>query len=149
MMAHDLERFVGAWTLEEWRIDYEDGRSTRPFGDRPAGYLIYSACGVMSASVARSERGRFNQPNARNASYEEKAGAFDSYFHYAGTWRVDGDTVAHAVEMGLNPDMAGTEQRRKATFLDEGARLQLSADEPAAGGVRRHVLLWKRTEPDA
>lgn len=143
-MAYDSERFVGAWTLEDWRIDYEDGRCTRPFGERPTGYLLYSACGVMSASVARSERKRFHQTNARNASIEEKAGAFDSYFHYAGVWRIDGETVVHAVEMGLNPDMAGTEQRRKAMFLDNGARLQLSADEATAGGVRRHVLLWRR-----
>lgn len=143
-MAHNPELFIGTWTLADWRIDYSDGGVTRPFGDAPQGYIIYAGDGVMSASIARAARTKFGLPNARNASAEQKSAAFDSYFHYAGSWQVDGDHVVHRLTMALNPDMAGTEQRRLAEFDGNGG-LTLSAGESLKDGtIRRHVIQWVR-----
>lgn len=146
-MAHRPEQFIGSWSLVDWRIEYPDGSVTRPFGEDPAGYIVYAADGIMTASIARSGRAPFGLANARNAGSELKAGAFDSYFHYAGPWRIEGEEVVHSLTMALNPDMAGTEQRRLARF--DGGGLQLSAREAAAGGlVRHHVLQWRRNPLD-
>lgn len=145
-MPHNPEKFFGAWRLIDWRIEYSDGGVTRPFGDGAHGYIIYSVDGTMTASIAKAVRAPFGIANARNASAEQKAEAFDSYFHYAGSWRIDGEVVVHGVTMSLNPDMKGTEQRRLAVFDGSGG-LSLSAHEALKdGGSRHHILQWKSAD---
>lgn len=139
---HKREDFIGAWQLIDWRIEYHDGRVTRPFGKDAHGFIIYAADGTMTASISKPARARFGLANARDGTMEQKATAFDSYFHYAGRWRIEESEIVHAVTMSLNPDMTGTEQRRLATF--DGLRhLTLSAKEPLEnGGSRHHILQW-------
>ena len=138
------EQFVGAWSLVEWRIEYPDGRVTHPFGRDAVGQLVYSADGKMTATVSAAERPTLGQHNARKATASQKAEAFDSYFHYAGSWLVDGDTIIHTVELALNPDMIGTQQRRQAQF-DGMTKLKLSADEGRnRETTRHHILEWDR-----
>ena len=142
-MPHRIEDFLGAWHLVDWRIEYPDGGVTRPFGEAPRGYILYADDGTMSASIARAARAPFGLANARNASAEAKAAAFDSYFHYAGPWRIEGEEVVHQVTMSLNPDMTGTEQRRLARF-DGAGGLVLSAHEGSGAKARHHILAWQR-----
>lgn len=138
-----IEEITGAWTLIDWRIVYADDAVTHPFGADAKGYIIYAANGLMSASICTNARAGLSQRNARSASTEQKAAAFDSYFHYAGAWRLDGHDVVHDVTMALNPDMNGTQQRRHAMLDDEV--LTLSAEEGATGGtIRHHILRWRR-----
>ncbi|MGB5078581.1 MAG: lipocalin-like domain-containing protein [Sphingorhabdus sp.] len=145
-MPHSLEDFIGAWQLVDWRIEYSNGGVTRPFGDDAHGYIIYSVDGTMTASIAKAARPSFKIANARNASAEQKAGAFDSYFHYAGSWWIEGEEVVHAVTMALNPDMTGTDQRRLAVFNGHGG-LALSAHETQTdGSIRHHILQWEMVQ---
>ncbi len=143
-MPHSPEDFIGAWAFVDWRIEYADGGITRPFGENAHGFIVYTADGIMTANIARSGRAMFGIANARNASAEQKADAFDSYFNYAGPWRIEGEDVVHAVTLSLNPDMTGTEQRRLAVFDGLGG-LELSArDVLRDGASRRHVLQWQK-----
>lgn len=140
------KQFVGAWSLVEWRTEYADGRVTYPFGRGPVGMLLYSADGSMSATVSAAARPSLGHPNARDATASQKAGAFDSFFHYAGRWRIEDETIVHTVEVALNPDMVGTQQRRHARF-DGAAKLTLAADEGRDMETgRRHFLDWVRVE---
>lgn len=142
-MPHNRSDFIGAWRLVDWRIEYSDGRVTRPFGEDAHGYIVYSPDGTMTASIAKKERASFGLANARNASELQKADAFDSYFHYAGTWGLESEEVVHTVTMSLNPDMTGTQQRRVARFSGDG-ELTLSAFEATKnGGKRHHILQWR------
>jgi hypothetical protein len=142
-MPHKREDFIGAWSLVDWRIEYSDGAVTRPFGEGAHGYIVYSAGGIMTASIAKAAREPFGIANARNASEAQKGGAFNSYFHYAGPWSLDGEVVVHSVTMSLNPDMTGTDQRRLAVFDGKGG-LTLSAKEKLKdGAVRHHILQWR------
>lgn len=143
-MPHDPQQFLGAWHLVDWRIEYSDGGVTRPFGEGAHGYIVYTPDGIMAASIAKAVRAPFGIANARNASDAQKAEAFDSYFHYAGPWRIDGDDVVHEVTMSLNPDMTGTDQRRHAQFHGPDG-LTLSAHEAMKDGrTRHHILQWRR-----
>lgn len=140
------ETFVGAWSLVEWRIEYPDGRVTHPFGPDASGQLIYSADGKMAATVSAASRSCLGQPSARSAAASQKAEAFDSFFHYAGSWGIEGDTIIHTIEFALNPDMVGTQQRRHAR-CDGAAKLTLSAVESREGETtRRHTLEWVRNQ---
>jgi hypothetical protein len=141
------EELIGAWTLRDWRIEYEDDRVTRPFGADAAGQLLYSADGRMSATVSAQGRRPFDFANARDAADADKAAAFDSYFHYAGCWHLDGDVVVHTVSLALNPGFVGTAQRRNIRLV--GTELELAAQESMGDGQsRRHVLAWQRAALD-
>lgn len=143
-MLHEPEDFIGAWSLVDWRIEYADGKVTRPFGNDAHGYIVYSAEGIMTASIAKVLRPPFGMANARNASAAQKSDAFDSYFHYAGSWRIEGEEIVHSVTMSLNPDMTTTDQRRLAQFHANG-ELTLSAREVTRdGNERHHILHWRK-----
>lgn len=141
LSAKDL---IGAWTFADWTITSAYGDIRRPFLPGPSGYIIYSADGVMSAVIQAGQRPRFPSDDIRKRPAQEKAQAFDGYFHYAGTWTIRADTVVHHVTSALNPNMIGSEQVRKVTLT--GDDLILSADEPLEGGrgMRHHALTWRR-----
>ena len=143
-MPHSPADFIGTWNLADWRIEYADGGVTRPFGESALGYIVYAADFTMTASIAKAMRPSFGVANARNASAQQKAEAFDSYFHYAGPWRVDGEDVVHRVTMSLNPDMTGTDQRRRAEFDGKGGLILSASEVTKDGALRRHILQWIR-----
>lgn len=143
-MPHSPQDFIGAWSLVDWQILYPDGTATRPFGENPRGYILYTENGIMSATLAVAERKRLGHENARNASQQQKADAFDSFLNYGGPWQLDGDEVVHTVTFSMNQDLVGTQQRRSARF-DGCGGLELSAHQLLADGTsRRHVLQWQR-----
>ncbi|WP_127106920.1 lipocalin-like domain-containing protein [Pararhodobacter zhoushanensis] len=132
----------GTWKLLGWEIESEDGRVAHPFGPDATGLIHYTADGGMAACIARADRPRWSTGNPRKAPEGERLAAFESYFHYAGTWRIeerDGQTVViHSVTHSLNPDFVGSEQVRNVDL--QGDRLTLSAQE----GPRHHRLRWRR-----
>ena len=75
-------------------------------------------------------------------SKAQKSAAFDSYFHYAGPWRIEGEEVVHEVAMSLNPDMTGTEQRRLAQFDGQGGLILSAYEDIGQGRSRHHILQW-------
>ena len=137
---------AGAWAYHLWRITYEDGRVTEPFGAGATGLLLYTHDGFMSACIMAGERKPFARPNPRDATLRERADAFDGYFSYAGRWRLvagtTGPRVEHEVTVALNPAFVGSRQWRDARLV--GRRLILSAEERTPGGIRRHELEWRR-----
>ncbi|MCB1397500.1 MAG: lipocalin-like domain-containing protein [Rhodobacter sp.] len=131
----------GTWHLVGWEIEVE-GRVTQPFGPNPTGLIHYTEDGGMSACIARADRPRWSTGNPRNAPEGERLAAFESYFHYAGTWRIEEragrSVVVHSVTHSLNPDFVGSQQVRNVDL--DGDNLTLSAQE----GPRFHRLRWRR-----
>jgi hypothetical protein len=146
----DAGRMLGGWDLLEWRIDYGDGRpASFPFGTDATGMLLYTQDGCMSAGISRRARASLGGSSVRHATVEQRATAFDSHFHYHGTWTLNGEQVVHSVLGSLNPDFVGTSQIRAARIA--GDVLELSAEDlvPGTGVRRRHVLRWRRRAPAA
>ena len=55
--VHDL---VGAWRLERWSLEYEDGRTSEfPLGPDARGMLLYTPGGHVSATLMNT-----GQPSA-------------------------------------------------------------------------------------
>ncbi|MBM3515028.1 MAG: lipocalin-like domain-containing protein [Alphaproteobacteria bacterium] len=135
---------IGAWSLIRWTTDYADGRRTRPFEPDPQGLLIYAADGFMSVAIHSGRRPKFSTVDPQRLTVAEKSAAFESYFHYAGPWKVVGDDVIHSVTAALNPNMIGSTQVRHVRL--DGDILELSAEEnlEEGRGTRRHVLTWTR-----
>lgn len=141
---------LGTWHLVRWEIAYADGRApSLPFGPDATGLICYTHDGTMNACIARAARPRLSSESVRSAPEAQRLAAFESFFQYAGPYRIrqDGDRrqVVHTVTHSLNPNFVGTEQVRNMDF-DAAGELTLSASDtlPGTGVARHHRLRWRR-----
>tara|TARA_R110002110_G_scaffold405241_1_gene624240 strand:- start:75870 stop:76340 length:471 start_codon:yes stop_codon:yes gene_type:complete len=134
----------GTWQLESWAIGYSDSdKLSYPFGEDPAGLLMYTQDGWMSASVARKDRAELpTDISFRKVPDAVKGEAYSSYFHYAGRYEVAGGDVIHSVSQSLNPNFPGTQQLRHAEL--DGKTLVLSGKDESGGVTRFHSLVWHK-----
>jgi hypothetical protein len=131
----------GTWRLERWELVYEDRRPPEyPLGADAIGFLMYTADGYVSASLARAAR-----PAIDAADPLAKARAFDDYFNYAGRYVVGEDHVIHQIAIATNPALDGLNSRRDAAL--DGDRLTLSGADFSAGSPRSQRIVWRRAIP--
>lgn len=148
-MSLSRDQLLGTWMLDDFTVSFADRRpATRPFGAHPMGMLVYAADGHVSAVLSRADRaplGVSGLEAAGGAEAPAKAGAFDGYLSYAGTWTLGADTVTHHVAMALVPDAVGRDQVRAVALA--GGVLTLSYDRtPRSGVTRTHTLQWRRPQ---
>jgi hypothetical protein len=141
---------LGTWQLRRWEISYGDDRAaTLPYGADAIGLILYTNDGWMNACIARGERPQLSGDSMRKLPTAEALSAFESYFSYAGRYRLrthqGRPQVVHQVTMSLNPNFVGSEQVRDIQF-DAGGRLTLSASDTVPGSdvARHHRLTWER-----
>jgi hypothetical protein len=117
----------GVWELARWGRT-RDGGPLAAFDD-VRGRLIYTADGFVAAQL---ERASLTEPERRQT------------YSYSGTWRIDGDTAHHAVDLSTVPEWIGTTLTRTVLVL-EASRLHLETP-PVRGrsGDLRDVLEWIR-----
>ncbi|MBV8169320.1 MAG: lipocalin-like domain-containing protein [Alphaproteobacteria bacterium] len=120
-MPHDL---VGAWNLEGWSVESDDGRPREfPLGLAVRGMLLYTPDGRVSATLMGAG----------------KAGAS---FAYAGRYEVRGDAVYHSIEVATDPTLVGMTTTRH--IAREGDMLTLSGPDFSAGTGRTQKIVWRR-----
>jgi hypothetical protein len=141
---------IGGWHLQHWEITYGDGRKpTLPFGADAGGIIVYAPDGWMNASISRAGRKPLSSESAKTAPAEQRLAAFDSFFSYGGRYRLlrEGglDYVIHSVTQSVNPNLVGTEQKRRMEFGADGSLTLSAADHvPGTQVTRLHRLTWKR-----
>jgi hypothetical protein len=143
---------VGTWHLRRWEIGYDDQRPhSYPFGADAVGMIIYSPDGWMSACIAKAARARMSSESVRSAPVGERLAAFESYFQYAGRYRleegegVSGLQVVHEVTHTLNPNFLGTRQVRLVDLSEPGVLILSASDVlPGSSLARHHQLIWQR-----
>ena len=87
-MPHD-NPLLGTWHLVRWDITYGDGRAaTLPYGEDATGLILYTADGHMSACLGRAGRAPLSSASVRSAPEAERLAAFESWFQYAGPYRL-------------------------------------------------------------
>lgn len=133
LTANDL---LGAWALEEWYVEAEDGSRTAPFGRDAEGVIMYTEDGYMTAIVRTAKRFL----PADRPDDQQKAEAYSTYFNYAGTWTIDGDAVTHHIEHALDPNLVGMAMTRTVAY--EGHRMTFSGT--MADGKTKNVIVWRR-----
>jgi ketosteroid isomerase-like protein len=131
---------LGSWRLVRWHIENTDGTTNYPLGNDAAGQLMYAADGRMSAQLMRRGQTRFAHGDWRQATPQEEAQAWSSYFGYFGTYTIDEpkSTVEHHIEGSWFPNLVGTTEKRRYRF--EGEQLVLNA-ETAWGKVH---IVWEK-----
>lgn len=135
-MSLKPEDMLGAWMLDEWFVENDDGSRTAPFGRDAKGVIMYTEDGYMTAIVRTAERFL----PAAQPDDSQKAEAYATYFNYAGTWSVDGDTVTHRIEHSLDPNLVGAEMTRAVDH--KGNIVEFTG--MMADGLTKNVIIWKR-----
>ena len=134
-MTLSPDDLIGTWTLEGSFVERPDGTRTPSWGDDPKGVIIYTADGYMTAITRHGSR-----KLPADATADDKAAAFDSYFNYAGRWTLDGDIVTHHIEHALDPNLVGTSRDR--TIDHQGDRMVFSG--LGNDGKSRAIIIWRR-----
>lgn len=146
--------FMGTWRLLSYSFIHEDGSVEHPWGTAVRGYLLYSAEGYMSGNLSPahdwpSRRARLAEAlkergGAGALRLASRAGRRD-YIAYTGRYTVEGETVAHHVEVSLFPNWIGRPEVRHYKF--EGDTLTLRTG-PIRSGMSTIVaqLIWERVE---
>lgn len=138
------DQVVGRWDIVSWLQLYEDGRRQAPLGENLEGFIRYLAGGDMVCMIANADQPDFASGGQWNASEGERARAYSSMLAYAGTWRMEGETVVHAIEQSLFPNWKGGDQRRHVRL--EGDTLYIEAHlEQGTPEARTAQLKWRRS----
>lgn len=128
--AVQRQQLVGTWMLETFHArELSSGLIRYPLGERPAGMILYTDDGYMSAQLASSP-------------------AADDYIAYGGGYDLDEDAgvVHHAIAMSSMPELLLAPQYRNARI--DADLLTLSATTTDADGLSlESTLVWRRTQP--
>jgi hypothetical protein len=142
---HVGDALIGTWRLVAWENRAAGEEVTHPMARNPLGYLLYTADGHFSVTIARVGRPAFRVGNLLGGTIEDKARAVEGFVAYAGTYTFHGDRVVHHVELSLFPNWVGSDQER-AIELTRG-RLSLTAGPlPLAGNQQIARLAWERVD---
>jgi hypothetical protein len=135
------ESFLGSWGLVSYEQVLSSGEVLRPFGVSPSGMILYLANGYMSAHLSVNNPARFASDDSFQATAEEAAKAWQAYFGYWGTFKVDAEkaVVVHRVEGSSFSNWIGTEQVRHFRF--DGAD-RLIRETPSSSGLFKAI--WQR-----
>lgn len=134
---------IGRWNIVSWLQLYDDGRRQAPLGENLEGFIRYTEDGDMVCMIANADQPQFTSGGQWNASEAERARAYSSMLAYAGKWRIEGNTVVHAVEQSLFPNWKGGDQRREVRL--DGDTLYIEAKlEQGTPEARTAQLKWQR-----
>jgi len=137
------EALLGTWTLvSAVREEIPAGAKTDMFGEKPHGFINYSAEGRMIALITRGDRKA--AADGRPTPAEAEA-LFRSMLSYAGTYTIDDGEVTHHVDISWNESFTGGAQKRH--FKLEGNRLILSTPQsrdPIDGRMSVRTMTWEK-----
>jgi hypothetical protein len=139
--ADDLaSQIVGVWKLQRFERCVVGAACTAFYGDRPAGYLLYSKGGVFVSQVYATTR---VVPKAPDPTDEERIALHKSMFAWGGTYKVDGNKISVAVEFAWNESWKGT-VRPGGTYKVEGKTLSIESS-PFKSTVDGTMVVTKLT----
>lgn len=137
---------VGTWRLVSIVSEDPNGTLQPVWGDHPAGLIIYTSEGHVSAQLYDPRRPRLG-PIAMARPLDPVQPSYQGLYTYFGTYVVDAraHTVSHHVEGAMAPDWVGSTLVRSYRFLSTN-RLELRVVTDASGHVvvNGPVLVWER-----
>ena len=143
--AANADAFAGTWSLASWEARTPDGQVVLPFGDRPAGQIMYDGRGRMAVQLMRPDRPRFASDDPLSGAMAEIQAAFEGFLAYYGRYTVHAteSTVTHHLEGSSFPNWIGTDQVRRFSFNSDTLVLN-TPPVLAQGATAVHTLMWVR-----
>jgi hypothetical protein len=122
--AQDLaSQIVGVWKYtSQGEKEIATGKTTRPFGEKPTGHLIYTKGGHIAFVLAGDNR---KAPATANFTDADRVNLFNTIAAASGTYKVEGNTLVVTYEASWNQTWTGTTQKRQAEIA--GSKLTLTS----------------------
>lgn len=138
------EDLWGTWKLvSAIRKDVDTGDSAYAYGGpHPNGFISYSKDHRMMGMAAYDNR--FKPARVDQTTADQREQLYKSYWAYAGTYTLKGNTIEHHVETSLNETWTGTTVTRDISY--DGTRLILTT-RPQLNLEGRTViitLIWEK-----
>ena len=134
---------LGTWRLRSHVVTTAAGVRSHPYGERPTGYLSYSADGRMQVIGAAQDRAI---PAGPSPTQRERAALHDTLFAYAGTYTIDGGQVVHHVDISWNETWTGSDQARHFEVRGNTLTLTTRIKDPATGTETHYALVWEKLD---
>jgi hypothetical protein len=135
---------VGGWTLVSYaREDPATGVSTFPWGEKPAGLLLFLPDGHMGVTIT----GQGRQPAVRGEDglVEKQAKLYQTVTAYAGTYALRGSTMIVRVEVASDPGLVGTELSRDLRLDGDLLTVRTAPMKSVSDGkMYVYALAWRR-----
>lgn len=144
--ASHQSALVGEWELTTFVIPDSAGGAHPWWDDKPAGFIVYTADGFMSAQLYDTRRASIG---ARwdSASAEAARTQFAGLTTYYGTYVLDtlARTVTHTVVGAMAPDWVGRKLVRGYRFISPNeVELRVLTDANGRPTSVGPVLVWRR-----
>ena len=140
------EALDGTWKLiSSKRTNQATGVTTDTFGTNPQGFIMYSRDGHMM--VLLTQTGRPRADSIEKMTDQQREQLYSSMIAYAGTYKFDGKTMEHHVDISWNEMWTGTIQFRE--IARDGERLIISTrpqPSPRDGRMSITTLTWEKVK---
>ena len=140
------EMLDGTWKLvSSKRTTETTGATVDTFGHNPRGYIMYGKDGHMMVLITRSDRPK--PDSIEKITDEQRQRLFASMLAYAGTYKFDGTSIEHDIDLSWNEVWNGTMQVRD--IKKDGDRLIYTtrpAPSPIDGSMGFATLIWEKVK---
>lgn len=136
-----MNPLLGTWKLSSYIVTDATGRQSTPYGERPTGYLNYSADGRMQAIGAATTR---IIPSGPTPPENERVALYDTMFAYAGRYSVEAGKVTHHVDISWNESWTGTDQVRHFEVNGNTLTLRTHFTDPATNTDVLYAVVWEK-----
>ena len=139
---------IGEWHLTSFVLPDSSGGAHPWWDDQPAGFITYTAGGLMSAQLYDTRRPRLNI-RWDSAGAEAARAQFAGLTTYYGSYVLDtvAHTVTHTVDGAMAPDWIGRKLVRGYRFLSPNeVALRVITDANGRPTSTGPVLVWRRAQ---
>jgi hypothetical protein len=140
------KQFTGAWSLVAVENTNADGSKTLPYGENPAGLLVFSANGDYAIQILKAVRPKVAANDKNKATPEENAALVQGNNSHFGTYSVDtkNQTITFNVLHAFYPNWEGTVQVRSYTLAND--ELSYVVTNTTNGGAITAKVVWKKKQ---
>jgi hypothetical protein len=136
----------GTWKLiSSTRTNTTTGTTADSFGPNPLGYIMYGKDGRVMVLLTRNDRPKPDSPD--KMTDEQRSLLFSSMLAYSGTYKFDGKTIEHHIDLSWNQVWSGTTQVR--SVKKDGDRLIYTTrpgPSPIDGSMGFATLVWEKVK---
>jgi len=140
------EDLAGTYRLvSSTRKILDTGEVLDTYGKHPTGYIMYGKDGRMLALIVRDDRPK--PASIEKATPEQQAALFRSMIAYGGTYKFDGKSIEHHIDISWNELWTGTTVIRD--IRKEGDKLiYTTRPAPFSGDGKMSVttLIWEKVK---
>jgi Lipocalin-like domain len=140
------EALDGTWKLvSSQRTNQATGVTTDTLGQNPQGFVMYSKDGRMMVLLVQGDRPRAE--SIEKLTDQQRQRLFGTMLAYTGTYKFDGKTIEHHIELSWNEVWSGTVQVRDVKKV--GDRLIYTtrpAPSPIDGSMGFATVVWEKVK---